>query len=140
MGVMGVMGAATLPLLGPGSLRAAPDPQVFPPSETFRKLRLITLTCGRENTAESCDSARALADPLLDHPRLPASCKDALWAIRQRATVAPSNSFSRRDPIDQAAQDLLVFCRQQQAEAKEKTGGGGPGSAGGLRLIGPGEN
>jgi hypothetical protein len=134
--VLGGFLAATL--LQPAGLRAAPaapPSDVFPPPETFRSLRLLTLACGRDNTAEPCDQARAVADPLLDHPRLPASCKDALWEIRQRARVAPTNSFSRRDPIDKAAEDVKTFCRQQEVKTTEKKGGSPQEGRSGFGLI-----
>ena len=70
-----------------------------------------------------------MADPLLDHPRLSASCKDSLWAIRQRAVVASTNSRDRRDAIDRAARDVTVFCRQPARPAS--TSGSGAGSPGG---------
>ena len=92
---------------------AAPQPELFPPTETFRTLQLITYTCSRENTAASCDKARSQADPLLDHPRLPTSCKDVLWSINQQARTAESNSMGRRDDLDRAARDLTVFCKPQ---------------------------
>jgi hypothetical protein len=92
---------------------AAPQPVLFPPTETFRTLQLIVFNCSRENTAASCDKARSQADPLLDHPRLPASCKDVLWSISQRARVAASNSQGRRDSLDKAAKDLTTFCKPQ---------------------------
>jgi hypothetical protein len=100
-------------------------------------LQLTTYACGRDNTASSCEQARLQADPLLDHPRLPASCKDVLWKIRQKAVVAPSNSFERRDPIDAAANEVTVFCRQlpkAKADTKQEKQGQG---IGGLRLIEP---
>ncbi|MEB3261005.1 MAG: hypothetical protein VKP63_10300, partial [Cyanobacteriota bacterium] len=88
-------------------LQAAPPatvpPDVFPPASLFRSLQLTTLACGRDNSAERCAEARRQADPLLDHPRLPARCKDVLWSIRNLAVEAPTNSLARRDPIDQAA-------------------------------------
>lgn len=107
---------------------AAPA-SLYPPASQFRSLQLITLACGRDNDATSCDKARALADPLLDHPRLSASCKDSLWAIRQKAIVASTNSRDRRDAIDRAAKDLTVFCRQPAKPASAS--GSGAGSAGG---------
>jgi hypothetical protein len=107
----------------------------YPPDETFRRLRLVTLICGRDNTEESCTEAYNTADPLLDHPLLSASCKDALWDIRQRAKVAPSNSFDRRDPIDEAAQEAWMFCRRQAPPVSSKDQDGPPGQGGGLRLI-----
>ncbi|MEB3323150.1 MAG: hypothetical protein VKI81_10050 [Synechococcaceae cyanobacterium] len=137
--------AAALPALAAGPLWAAPDPALFPPEETFRRLRLITLICGRDNTAEACDEARAAADPLLDHPRLPASCKDALWTITQKAHRDPAISaaqqngkyFARRDPIDEAAQEVLTFCRQQPARTAEKERPEGQRGRGSFGLIGP---
>ena len=124
-------------LLTAGPARSGTPPETFPAPETFRKLQLTTYACGRDNTASSCEQARLQADPLLDHPRLPASCKDVLWRIRQKAVVAPTNSFERRDPIDAAANDVTVFCRQlpkaKNDTKQEKQGQGG----GGLRLIEP---
>jgi hypothetical protein len=124
-------------VISAGAARSAPPPETFPAPETFRTLQLTTYACGRENTASSCDRARQLADPLLDHPRLPASCKDVLWRIRQKAVVSPANSFERRDPIDAAASDVTVFCRQlpkTKSDAKPDKSGQG---IGGLRLIEP---
>jgi len=119
-----------------GPARSGTLPDGFPTPETFRKLQLTTYACGRDNTASSCEQARLQADPLLDHPRLPASCKDVLWKIRQKAVAAPSNSFERRDPIDAAAAEVTVFCRQlpkAKSDAKQEKQGQG----GGLRLIEP---
>lgn len=103
---------------------------LYPPASQFRTLQLITLACGRDNDAASCDKARALADPLLDHPRLSASCKDSLWSIRQKAVAAAANSGERRDAIDRAAKDVTVFCRQpaKPAAASDSGSGGGSGS------------
>jgi hypothetical protein len=96
-------------------IQAAPPatipPDVFPPPSLFRSLQLTTLACGRDNSAERCAEARRQADPLLDHPRLPARCKDVLWSIRNLAVEAPTNSLSRRDPIDQAAAEVTLACR-----------------------------
>ena len=105
-------------------------PDVFPPANVFRTLQLTTLACGRENSAARCADARRQADPLLDHPRLPARCKDVLWSIRNLAVEAPSNSLARRDPIDQAAGEVTIACRQvvkAKPEDKPKPGAGGGG-------------
>ena len=116
-----------------GMLLAAPaaaEPiSLYPPASQFRTLQLITLACGRDNDAASCDKARALADPLLDHQRLSASCKDTLWSIRQKAVAAATNSAERRDAIDRAAKDVTVFCRQPSKPASAS--GSGSGGAGG---------
>lgn len=124
-------------LITAGAARSGAPPEAFPPPEVFRTLQLTTYACGRDNTASSCEQARLQADPLLDHPRLPASCKDLLWKIRQKAVVATTNSFERRDPIDAAANEVTVFCRQRptaKADIKQEKQGQG---AGGLRLIEP---
>jgi len=124
-------------LLTAGSARSGTPPETFPPPEVFRKLQLTTYACGRDNTPSSCEQARLQADPLLDHPRLPASCKDVLWKIRQKAVAAPNNSFERRDPIDSAANEVTVFCRQlPKAKTDTKLEKQGQG-VGGLRLIEP---
>ena len=106
-----------LGLMGWAPSLAGQQQETFPPAATFRDLQLITLTCSRENTATSCDKARSIADPLLDHPRLPTSCKDVLWSISQKARQATSNSESRRDGIDRAAKDVTVFCKSQYKPA-----------------------
>ena len=103
----------------------------FPSQDSLRQVQLAALACARENSASSCEQARRLAEPLLDHPRLPTGCKDHLWAISQKAQPAASNSFSRRDAISQPAQLLLLACRsgekQPQAAptAAPASGGGG---------------
>jgi hypothetical protein len=118
--------AAVLLLATP--VGAAPA-SLYPPASAFRSLQLTTLACGRENDAASCDKARAMADPLLDHPRLSASCKDSLWAIREKAVAAAANSGERRDAIDRAAKDVTVFCRQPGGPAPAAgSGSGGSGS------------
>ncbi|MFM7170679.1 MAG: hypothetical protein ACKOYH_07505 [Cyanobium sp.] len=138
---LGFTGALLTPLLG-ATLQATPPPtyppEVFPPASVFRTLQLTTLACGRENTAASCAEARRQADPLMDHPRLPARCKDVLWSIRNLAVEAPSNNLARRDPIDQAANEVTIACRQViKAKPEEKPQGAGGG--GGLLKFGGGQ-
>jgi hypothetical protein len=130
------LGIALFCLAPAAPVWAGPDLDTYPPGATFRKLQLSTLACGRENTAQACDQARSQADPLLDNRRLSVSCKDALWQVRQLAVAAPTNSLERRDPIDKAAREVTVFCRQPVAPAKDSkpaagTGGGGSFSFGG---------
>lgn len=112
----------------------------LPTTDAVRTIQLSTLACGRDNKAEPCENARRLADPLLDHPRLSALCKDALWSIRQRAVVDPSgNTLARRDPIDRAANDAWAYCRPKPrpkdkpsgAEGSPAQSGGGFGFSGG---------
>lgn len=91
---------------------AAAAPYVpFPSEASLRKLQLAALACARENTAEACAETARLGDPLLDHPRLPANCKDLIWLMLQKAKPAASNSFQRRQTIDDPAERLLLVCR-----------------------------
>jgi hypothetical protein len=120
------------------------DPATFPPTELFRELQLKTIACGRDNSVEPCQQARSIADPLMDHPRLPASCKDTLWDIRERAVVVSKNSYERREALNREAADVLVLCKpatkplgsgsQQAAPEQKKQGGLG----GFLRGLGGG--
>lgn len=130
-----LVGAGLALLQGAGalSLRAAPAEPPYPSTANLRALQLATLDCGRDNSARPCETARRDADALLDHPRLPGRCKDVLWEIRQKAVVAPSNSFARREPIDAAGREVIAACRAlpkaaaKPAEAKPAAGGGGFG-------------
>ena len=132
-----LLGSLALLLLA-GASWAAPqpsglDPKVHPPASVFRTLQLTALACSRENSTEPCDQARQQADVLLDHPRLPASCKDNLWAIRQQAVVAASSTYQRREALDRVAQDLVVFCRERLrpgSKTTESAGSGGPAPTG----------
>ena len=98
----------------PSGAAPAPSfpPDVFPPASVFRTLQLTTLACARDNSADKCAESRRQADALLDHPRLPARCKDVLWSIRNLSVAAPTNPQTRRDPIDQAASEVTIVCRQ----------------------------
>jgi len=109
----------------------------FPSQDNLRQVQLGALACARENNAASCDQARKLADPLLDHPRLPAACKDQLWAISQKAQPAPVNSYSRREAISQPAQLLLLSCRSSETAAPAPAAAP-PGSGGGGLKFGGG--
>ena len=115
------------------------DPALYPPPGIFRDLQLAVLACGRENTKEVCDTARLQADPLLDHPRLPSSCKDVLWSIRQKAVVGSANDSSRRDRLEKLAREVSGICSQlPKPKPKSEGSGSGPGSSGGLRINMPG--
>jgi hypothetical protein len=124
-------------------LRAAPPApfpaDVFPPASVFRALQLTTQACGRDNLAEPCGNARRQADSLLDHPRLPARCKDVLWRIRSLSLEAPTNSLTRREPIDQAASEVTIACRQViRAKPEAKPPGAPPASGDGPLRFGGG--
>jgi hypothetical protein len=121
----GVLVAALAPLARANPLAT------FPPRDTFRTLQLAAQTCGRDNDTASCDQARGGADALLDHPRLPARCKDTLWEISQRARVAPRNDLARREALNRSGDDLMAFCRQQVRAAPAETPAGTTAPAGG---------
>ncbi len=96
----------------------------FPSTESLREVQLVALACARDNSEERCKAARDLADPLLDHPRLPASCKDLLWSITENARAASSNSFERRNSISDPAERLLLVCRSAEKPAPDQKGPG----------------
>lgn len=108
----------------PVVVRAAPVSDAPPGPDLFRRLQLLTLACGRENRDETCRQARAIADPLLDQPRLSARCKDVLWTIREQAQVADGNSVARRERIDQAGRDVLLVCSPAVRPAATPAGSG----------------
>ena len=94
-------------------LQAAPKDPPYPSMELLRELQLQTFACGRDNTVEACGKASTMADPLMDHPRLGATCKDAIWTILERAKPATTNTFERREALNRAGQDVIPFCKQQ---------------------------
>jgi len=108
----------------------------FPSQDNLRQVQLGALACARENNAASCDQARKLADPLLDHPRLPAACKDQLWSLSQKARPAADNSFARRDGIEQPAQLVMLACRSNEKPIQPATPAPAPSGGGGLKFGG----
>jgi len=130
---------AAAAVLSGGAVLAA-DPYVpFPSEESLKELQLVTISCARDNSAASCSKSQELADPLMDHPRLPASCKDLLWSILEKAKPAASNSYQRREALSDPAQRLLLVCRSlelakpeanqpQAPDTKKKSGFGFGGS------------
>ena len=112
--------ASTALLLGTGLAARAEVYVAFPTQDTLRLVQLAAMGCARENSNDTCQRSRALADPLLDHPRLPASCKDLAWTIRERSKPAAVNSFERREALIKPAQDLMQFCRSQEKPVVEK--------------------
>ncbi len=114
----------------------AAEPYVpWPSKEKLREIQLAAYSCSRENNASDCSRARSLADPLMDHPRLPVVCKDVLWAVIERSTIADSNDYKRRDSIDSQARRLTISCAEpvkktpkpNQPQGGSKPGGGGSG-------------
>jgi len=111
----------SLGLMSGASTARAQGSVAYPTMETLREVQLAALACARENTSDTCSQARKLADPLMDHPRLPGGCKDALWAIIQNATPASSNTLARRDAIGDPAGRLLLVCRSSEKPVSGKT-------------------
>ena len=107
-------GSTGLGLITALPMRANPAKEPpYPTQDDLRAIQLATLDCGRDNTAAACDKARSSADPLMDHPKLSAGCKDSLWAIVQNAKVASPNTYDRREGLNKAATELLLFCKRQ---------------------------
>ena len=61
---------------------------------------------------EACARVRELADPLMDHSRLPGICKDVLWSLMDEAKVASTNNFRRQDAITNAARRIPRVCAE----------------------------
>jgi hypothetical protein len=129
----GLLGA---PLQTPPVLARAQDPP-FPSEQELRELQQLVFACGRDNTNGPCEQARRGADPLLDHPRLPGSCKDVLWQIREQAVVGSSNSFSRRDQLDRAGLDLVRLCQQRRPQTATPSASPGAGGTNRRPMFGP---
>ncbi|MFY8148811.1 MAG: hypothetical protein ACOVNL_06280 [Prochlorococcaceae cyanobacterium] len=105
LGLVGLLLITGAPRGRSAELPALPDTAVW------RQLQLAAQNCGRENSSATCQPARSQADGLLDHPRLSAACKDALWEIRERSEAAAGNSYARREALNQVASRMMVVCR-----------------------------
>lgn len=147
--VLGLAASALVVPAGRAQQASQQDPAIFPSNQLFRELQLSTIACGRENSAAPCDKARSMADPLMDHPKLPASCKDTLWNIRERAVVASKNSYERREALNRDSSDLIALCKPatkpigsgtQPGKPEEKKQGGIGGFLRGLGFGGNQEN
>ena len=114
-----------LALLLPSTTQAKPKKVPFPTREELRSLQLLAYSCSRANDQESCSKTRSFADPLMDHPRLSAACKDTVWELVQASQVGTTNSFQRRDSIDRPARRLTLVCsapeKPKQPAAPAKT-------------------
>ena len=95
----------------------------WPSKDQLRGIQVAAYNCSLENSAQSCDRARALADPLMNHPRLPGICKDVLWSLIEQAKVASINDFRRRDAIDKPARRLSTVCAQTVKKAPKPSPG-----------------
>ena len=96
----------------------------WPTKDQLRQIQIDAFSCSRENSDATCRSARLAADALMDHPRLPAVCKDVLWRLVETAKVAPANTYQRRDEIDQPARKLSTICAEPIKKKDPKKQGG----------------
>ena len=101
-------------LMLPSTVQAKPKKVPFPTKEELRSLQLMAYSCSRANNEDSCSKTRNLADPLMDHPRLSAACKDNVWELIQASQVVSTNSFQRRDSIDRPARRLTLVCSEPE--------------------------
>ena len=101
-------------------LQAAPTYVPWPSQDVLKTLQKEAFHCSLNNSPDQCDSARQRADELMDHPRLPAICKDVLWNLVQESRVAATNSFQRRDAIDQPARRLIRVCSEPVKPSKKQ--------------------
>ena len=115
-----------LAILAPCAVRAQLKYVPFPTKSELRSLQLLAYACSRENTVDTCTRMSEIANPLMDHPRLPAACKDTLWELLQEAKPATTNSYQRRDSIDSPARRLTVVCADPEKPSKPNS----PPSAG----------
>ena len=101
-------------------LQAASTYVPWPSQNTLSTLQKEAFLCSLNNKRDLCDRSRKRADELMDHPRLPAICKDVLWNLVGEARVAATNSFRRRDAIDQPARRLMRVCSEPVIPTKKK--------------------
>ena len=92
-------------------MAAEPD-EPWPSKDQLRGIEQAAYACSRENSAEACEGLRQLADPLMDHSRLPGLCKDVLWSLMDEAKVANTNNFRRKDSIIATARRIPRVCSE----------------------------
>ena len=91
---------------------AAEPYEPWPTKDQLRSIELAAYACSRDNTTEACARVRQLADPLMDHSRLPGLCKDVLWSLMNAAKVASTNDFRRQDAITNTARRIPRVCAE----------------------------
>ena len=91
---------------------AAEPYEPWPSKDQLRGIEQAAYACSRDNTTEPCERLRQLADPLMDHSRLPGLCKDVLWSLMDEAKVASTNDFRRKDAITITARRIPRVCAE----------------------------
>ena len=89
---------------------AAKPYEPWPSKDQLHSIEQAAYACSRNNSTEACARVRQLADPLMDHTRLPGLCKDVLWSLMDEAKVANTNDFRRKDAITNTARRILRVC------------------------------
>ena len=104
---------SVLVLLAIASQAMAAEPyEPWPSKDQLRSIEQAAYTCSRDNATEACARVRQLADPLMDHSRLPGLCKDVLWSLMDAAKVASTNDFRRKDAITSTARRITRVCAE----------------------------
>tara|TARA_B100000401_G_scaffold86660_1_gene55134 strand:- start:206 stop:685 length:480 start_codon:yes stop_codon:yes gene_type:complete len=91
---------------------AAEPVEPWPTKVQLRSIEQAAYACSRDNSTQACRLVRQLADPLMDHSRLPGLCKDVLWSLMDEAKVANSNDFRRKDAITNTARRIPRVCAE----------------------------
>ena len=98
---------------------AAEPNEPWPSKDQLKSIEHAAYACSRDNSTEACARVRKLADPLMDHSRLPGLCKDVLWSLMNEAKVASTNDFRRKDTITNTARRIPKVCAEPVVK-KEK--------------------
>ena len=99
-----------LTMASPASAAETYEP--WPSKDQLRSIEQAAYACSRDNSTQACRLVRQLADPLMDHSRLPGLCKDVLWSLMDEAKVANSNNFRRKDAITNTARRIPRVCAE----------------------------
>ena len=100
-------------LLAMASPAIAAEPfEPWPSKDLLQGIEQAAYACSRNNSTEPCARVRRLADPLMDHSRLPGLCKDVLWTLMDDAKVANTNNFRRKDSITTTARRIPKVCAE----------------------------
>ena len=97
--------------LAPATTAAEPY-EPWPTKDQLSSIEQAAYACSRDNSTQACRLVRQLADPLMDHSRLPGLCKDVLWSLMDEAKVANSNDFRRQDAITNTARRIPRVCAE----------------------------
>ena len=84
----------------------------WPSKDQLRGIEQAAYACSRDNSMEACARVLQLADPLMDHSRLPGLCKDVLWSLMDEAKVANTDDFHRKDAITNTARRIPKVCAE----------------------------